>query len=38
MPTGMGVVDSKLTIGVGGELNKVGHSTTHLDLVEVNEK
>ena len=34
MPTGMGVVDAKLAIGVGGELNKAGHCTTHLNLVE----
>ena len=34
MPIGMGVADPKHTKGVGGELNKAGHCTTHLNLVE----
>ena len=34
MATGMGVVDPKLVIGVGGKLNKVGHCTTHLNLAK----
>ena len=39
MPTSMGVVDPKLAKGVGGELNKVGHCTTHLNLSKkINEK
>ena len=34
MPTDMGVANPKLAIGVGGELNKAGHCTTHLNLAE----
>ena len=34
MPTDMGVADPKLAIRVGRELNKTGHCTTHLNLVE----
>ena len=34
MPTGMGVADPKLAIGVDGKLNKARHCTTHLNLVE----
>ena len=34
MPTGMRVVDPKLTIRVGGKLNKARHCITHLSLAE----
>ena len=34
MPTGMRVVNPKLAIGVGGELNKARHFTTHLNLAK----
>ena len=34
LPTGMRVADTKLAIGVGEKLNKVGHFTTHLNLAE----
>ena len=34
MPIGMGVANLKLSIGVGGELNKAGHCTTHLNLAK----
>ena len=34
MPIGMRVADQKLAIGVGGELNKAGHYTTHFNLAE----
>ena len=32
MPTGIRVADPKLTIGVGGELNKAGNCITQLNL------
>ena len=34
MLIGMGVPDPKLTIGVGGKLNKARHCTTHLNLAK----
>ena len=34
MPNGIRVADPKIAIGLGGELNKDGHCTTHLNLVE----
>ena len=34
MSTGMGVVDPKFAIMVGGKLNKVGNCITHLSLAK----
>ena len=38
MPIGMGVANPKLDTGVGGDLKKVRHCTTHLSLAEKSKR